>query len=69
MTPHGEGWAVSRSGSERASRVVQTKGEAMDIARAYAREENAELVVKGRDGAIQNKDSHGHDPDPPADEQ
>jgi len=30
------------------------------IARAYAK--HSELVVKGADGKIQNKDSHGHDP-------
>ena len=32
------------------------------IGRAYAKEEKSELVIKGQDGKIQSKDSHGHDP-------
>ncbi len=62
--PHkaSDGWAVTRQGNEKASRVTETKKEAVDIGRKYAREEHAELVVKGADGKIQSKDSHGHDP-------
>ncbi len=56
------GWSVERQGNERASNVTDTKKEAVAIGRAYAKEEKSELVIKGQDGKIQSKDSHGHDP-------
>ena len=59
---HGEGWEVKRAGNEKASRVTETKSEAVQIGRQYARDEHSELVVKGENGQIQSRDSHGHDP-------
>jgi hypothetical protein len=55
-------WAVTRQGNERASRVTDTKKEAVGIGRGYAKEEHSELIVKDAGGKIQSKDSHGHDP-------
>jgi len=65
--PHkgSDGWAVTRQGNDRASRVTETKKEAVKIGREYARQEHSELVIKGADGRIQSRDSHGHDPNPP----
>ena len=62
--PHkgSEGWAVTREGNDRASRVTETKKEAVDMGREYAKQEHSELIIKGADGKIQSKDSHGHDP-------
>ena len=54
-------WAVQKDGTSRASRVVDTKADAEAIARTQARRQGAELVVKGADGRIQRKDSHGAD--------
>lgn len=54
-------WAVQKDGTARASRVLDTQREAEQRARAQAKREGAELVVKGRDGRIQRKDSHGAD--------
>jgi hypothetical protein len=54
-------WAVQKDGTQRASRVLDRKADAERIARDQARREGAELVVKGADGRIQRKDSHGHD--------
>lgn len=54
-------WAVQKNGASRASRVLPSKAEAETIARTQARREGAELVVKGRDGRIQRRDSHGAD--------
>jgi hypothetical protein len=58
--PNGR-WAVQKDGTQRASRVLERKTDAERIAREQARREGAELVVKGADGRIQRKDSHGHD--------
>lgn len=62
--PHkgSDGWAVTRQGNDRASRVTETKKEAVDIGREYAKQEHSELIIKGENGKIQSKDSHGHDP-------
>lgn len=57
-----DGWAVTREGNSRASVVTDKKADAVKIGRDYARQENSELIVKGQDGRIQSKDSHGHDP-------
>lgn len=54
-------WAVQKDGTRRASRVVDTKSEAEALARAQAKREGAELIVKGRNGRIQRRDSHGAD--------
>lgn len=54
-------WAVQKDGTSRASRVVDRKTDAVDRARAQARRDGAELVIKGQDGRIQSRDSHGAD--------
>jgi len=64
VAPHkaSDGWAVTRQGNDKASRVTDTKKEAEKIGRDYARQEGSELIIKGEDGRIQSKDSHGSDP-------
>lgn len=69
VVPHPDGWAVEKEGSQRASRVVDTKQEAMEIARDQARREQVEVVPHNKDGAISNPNSYGHDPNPPRDKQ
>jgi uncharacterized protein YdaT len=65
VVPHADGWAVRGESAERASGVYDTKAEATAAARSIARNQGTELVIHGRDGRIQSKDSHGHDPYPP----
>ena len=54
-------WAVQKTGAKRASRVFDSKSAAEARARAQARREHAELVVKRADGSIERRDSHGAD--------
>ncbi len=54
-------WARQKNGTRRAASLHATHAEALDAARRQARREHAELVVKGADGRIQSRDSHGHD--------
>lgn len=54
-------WAVQKDGTQRASRVFDTKSEAEARGRKQAQREGAELIVKGVDGRIQRRDSHGAD--------
>ena len=65
VVPRGSGWAVQGEGADRASGLFDNKTDATEAAREIARNQGTELVIHGRDGRIQSKDSHGHDPYPP----
>lgn len=59
------GWDIKKSGSQRASAHCATKAEAIDKGRQISRNQGTEFIIHGRDGKIQQKDSHGNDPYPP----
>ena len=59
------GWDVKRGGGQKASHHTDTKAEAEKIAREISRNQGTELVIHGKSGKIQSKDSHGNDPYPP----
>ncbi|MEM7075400.1 MAG: DUF2188 domain-containing protein [Pseudomonadota bacterium] len=65
VTPRGGKWAVRSAGASRASRVVDTQGEAREIAREQAKRNGGELYVHGRDGRIRERNTYGKDPYPP----
>ena len=54
-------WAVQKNGTKRASKLFDTKIPAVALARAQAKREGAELIVKDQAGKIQSRDSHGRD--------
>lgn len=55
-------WARQKNGSTRAASLHDTQAAAEKAARAQAKREHTELVVKGLDGTIQRRDSYGPDP-------
>ena len=61
------GWDVKKGGAERASKHLETKNEAIEQGRKISQNQGTELYIHGRDGKIQQKDSHGNDPCPPKD--
>ena len=67
VVPNSErgGWDVKTGGSERAYRHFDYKDDAIDTARDVSRNNDGELYIHGRDGRIQEKDSHGNDDFPP----
>lgn len=65
VVPHADGWAVRGAGASRATETFERKSEAVDRAREIAQNQHTELVIHGRDGQIQSKDSHGAGPFPP----
>ena len=67
VVPQSGKWAVRAAGSKRASKVVSTQEEAIDVARRIARNQGADVVIHGRDGRSRDKDSYGNDPFPPRD--
>lgn len=62
---NGSQWAVKIEGNKRATSVCDTQNEAIELARAIAIKNSAELVIHGRDGKIREKNSYGNDDCPP----
>lgn len=58
-------WKNRPQGNSRASNVHGTKAEAQGVGREMAMDRKVEHVIKGKDGAVQNKNSYGNDPHPP----
>ena len=67
VSPRSNGWAVKSSGSSRASKIYDTKAEALKAGRQQAINNSAELVSQKRNGQINLKNSYGNDPVPPKD--
>jgi uncharacterized protein YdaT len=65
VVPHGDDWAVKREGGKRATVVVPTQKEAIEIGREISKNNGSELIIHRPDGTIRDKDSHGKDPYPP----
>jgi len=66
VTPDSEGgWNVQGAGNTRATKHTETKQEAIDYARQVAKNQKTELLIHGKDGKIQSRDSYGNDPYPP----
>lgn len=67
VVPHENGWGIKGAGNSRLTAITPTKEKAVDLAREIARNQHSELVIHGKDGKIQDKDSYGNDPCPPKD--
>jgi uncharacterized protein YdaT len=65
VVPHPDGWAVKSEGAERATKVVDTQREAIDIARQIAQNQQSEMLIHRPNGQIREKNSYGNDPHPP----
>ena len=53
------------AGNQKATRVVDTQKQAIDIARDIAINQESEVVIHRPNGQIRDKDSYGPDPQPP----
>lgn len=61
IVPRGNNWAVERAGANRASAVLPTKKEAVDVGREISRNQGTELKIHDKKGRIRQSDSHGSD--------
>lgn len=59
------GWSVKRDGAERSAKTFDTQREAIKYGENLSRSHSSELVIHGRNGRVQRKDSYGKDPNPP----
>ena len=55
-------WAVQTDGTSRADSLHDRQADAITRARQLAKNKQTELVIKGQDGRIRQKDSGGNDP-------
>jgi hypothetical protein len=63
VTTHPDGgWQIKGAGNEKATKIVPTQKEAIEIARTIAINNNSEVVIHGKDGKIRDSDSYGNDP-------
>lgn len=60
-------WGIKGAGNSRLTAIFDTKQEALQTGRKIAMNQHTELVIHGRNGRIQDKDSYGKDPMPPKD--
>ena len=65
VIPHDGKWAIKGAGNSRATKIVDTQKQAIDIARNIAKNQQSELVIHRPNGQIRDKDSHGNDHFPP----
>jgi hypothetical protein len=67
VVKYGSNWAVKGSGNSKATRVVSTQREAIDIARTIAQNQHSEMRVQNSEGRFRVCNSYGNDPCPPKD--
>ena len=63
----GGGWGVKGEGNSKNTANTKSKEEAKEIAKGIAKNQKSEVVIHGKNGKIQDKDSYGNDPNPPKD--
>lgn len=63
-----DGWAVRGDNAKKDTSRHETQQAAIERAREIAIHQKTEVVIHGRDGKIRDKDSYGHDPNPPKDQ-
>lgn len=59
VVPRDRKWAVRRTGSERVTKIFDTRKEAIARGREIARNEGTDLFIFGPDGRIRERDSYG----------
>ncbi|MCY1264433.1 hypothetical protein D9M68_154740 [compost metagenome] len=65
VVPYGDDWAVKGAGNSKATRVVGTQAEAIELAREIAKNQGSEMLIHGKDGQIRERNTYGDDPFPP----
>ena len=64
VVPRDGKWAVRRTGSDKVTKLFDTRWEAIVQGRKIARNQRAELYIHDRDGRIRSRDSYEHEPHP-----
>lgn len=59
------GWGIKGERNQKFTKLFETKQPAVNEARKISQNQESELVIHGKNGRIQQKDSHGNDKFPP----
>jgi len=62
VVPTDKGWAIKGEGNSKATKTFDTKEKALEMGKQIAQNQKSELIIHGKDGAIQSKNSYGKDP-------
>ena len=65
VTRRGNQWAVVGEGNQKATSLHSTQEEAIGAAKEIAINQQAELLIHGRNNQIRERSSYGNDPHPP----
>jgi hypothetical protein len=58
VLPLGNGWVIKAAKSATFTAITDTKAEAISIARTIARTKQTQLIVHGKNGAVQMKENY-----------
>lgn len=67
VVPTEKGWGTRRPNTKRLSKKFDTKADAVKSGTEMAKKSKSEITILKKNGKIQNKNSHGNDPNPPKD--
>ncbi len=65
VVPRNDQWAVVGAGNSRATVVVSTQQQAINIAKPIATNQGGDVVIHNTHGRIRERNSYGNDPFPP----
>lgn len=65
VVPTEKGWGIRGEDNKKITQHFETQEEAIEKARAIAKNQKSELLIHGEDGEIRARDSYGNDPYPP----
>lgn len=65
VVPKDGQWAVKGEGNEKATRVVETQKQAIEIAKQISKNQESEMFIHKRNGQIRERNTYGKDPYPP----
>lgn len=60
VIPLGNGWAVKGDGNKRFTLIAEKQSDAIRVAREIAKNNNADLLIHGKDGKIREMDSYSN---------
>lgn len=67
IVPTQGGWGVKGEGNSKLTAKTDNKTDALKIGKEIAKNQQSELIILGKNGKIQNKNSYGNDPFPTKD--
>lgn len=65
VVPHNGEWAIKGAGNGKATKLVDTQKEAIEIARKISINQESELFIHGKNGQIRERNTYGKDSYPP----